>query len=125
MGTIFHNDIPYTGLGTPNTWGQITGSVSAQHDLQIILNSKKNISDADEYTALATQSNGVVAFDNLNPNYGYSIEYNNPSNSSSVAIPKWTNLSQEAGSNTGTIRLTYTISGGTDGSSQFALRIKK
>ena len=42
MGTIFHQGIPYTGLGTPNTWGEINGTLSNQSDLQTILNTKQN-----------------------------------------------------------------------------------
>ena len=125
MGTIFHNDIPYTGLGTPNLWGDITGTISNQHDLQTILDSKKNVADGDYYTPLETLSNGIVVFDDLNPDYGYAIEFWNTSNSASVAVPKYTNIKQETGTEAGTIKLTYTISGGTNGSSQFALRIKK
>lgn len=125
MGTIFHNDIPYTGLGTPNLWGAITGTLSHQHDLQTILDTKMDKTDKDEYTDLETQSGSEVVFDNLNPNYGYDIEFYNNTNDSSVIIPKWTNLKREPGTNTGTIKYTFTISGGTDGSSQFALRIKK
>ena len=125
MGTIFHNDIPYTGLGTPNLWGAITGTLSNQSDLQTILNTKMDSVNKDEYTAIETQSNGVVVFDNLNPNYGYAIEYVNNTNGDSISIPKWTNLKRENGTDTGTIKYTFTISGGTNGSSQFALRIKK
>ena len=79
----------------------------------------------DKYTPLVTQSNGVVVFDNLNPNYGYELQFNNISNATSNAIPKWTNIKREDGTTTGTMKLTYTISGGTNGSSQFALRIEK
>jgi len=125
MGTIFHNDIPYTGLGTPNTWGQITGSISNQHDLKTILDYKLDTDEKDIYTPLVTQSNGVAVFDNLDPTYGYQIEFNNASDSASIDVPKYTNISREPGTDTGTIKLTYTISGGTDGSSQFALRVKK
>ena len=85
---------------------------------------------SDEYTSIATcdTSNSVVyvAFDNLNPAYGYEIEYVIPDTpSTDVKIPKWKKLKQENGTNTDTIKLTYELSGATSGVSQFALRIKR
>lgn len=84
--------------------------------------------DIDEYTPIATcttvNSNVIVVFDDLDSNYGYSIEYVIPGNGNDIQIPKWTKLDQTAGTNTG-IKQTYTLSGATSGVSQFALRIKK
>jgi len=68
------------------------------------------------------QSNGTVVFDNLDPDCCYRIEYVLPSNGTYSSIPKWTSVKQEAGTTTGTIKLTYTISGGVDGSSYYKLR---
>lgn len=77
------------------------------------------------YTPVVTQNNGVAVFDNLNPNYGYNIEYVNTALSSDpVSIPKWTSVKQEAGTETDTIKLTYAVTG-TDGTSQYKLYIKK
>ena len=123
MGTIFHGGDAYSG--SPTTWGSINGTLSNQSDLNTALSAKKNTADADEYTALVTQANGVVVFDNLNPNYGYEIHYDVPGNGDDIKIPKWTRLKQETGTATGTIKLTYYISGGTNGTSQFCLRIFK
>ena len=78
------------------------------------------------YTDVVTQNNGKAVFDNLDPSYGYDIEYvNSVLNNGVISIPKWSSVEQEAGTNTGTIKLTYTIVGGTDGSSQYKLYIKK
>ena len=52
MGTIFHQGIPYTGLGTPNTWGEINGTLSNQSDLNTALTTisgeSYNINDTAE-----------------------------------------------------------------------------
>jgi len=123
MGTIFHKGVAYSG--SPSTWGQINGTLSDQSDLNTALGLKQNVSDADTWTPPITQANDVVIFDNLNPNYGYDIWFVNSSNSADLKIPKWTKLKREDGTTTGTIKLTYTISGGTNGTSQFKLRIAK
>ena len=123
MGTIFHKGVAYSG--SPATWGQINGTLSEQADLNTALGAKQNVSDADTWTPPVTQANDVAIFDNLNPNYGYDIWFVNSSNSSDLKIPKWTKLKREDGTMTGTMKLTYTISGGTNGSSQFRLRIEK
>lgn len=85
-----------------------------------------NLSSAiPSYTEAVTQNNGVAVFDNLNPNYGYDIEFVHTALSSDpVVIPKWTSLKQEAGTNADTIKLTYAVTG-TDGTSQYKLFIKK
>lgn len=123
MGTIFHGGIPYSG--SPSTWGQINGTLSNQSDLNTALGLKKNVADSDSWTETVTQANGVAVFDNLNPDYGYHIEFVSNSNSADLKIPKWTKLKREDGTTTGTMKLTYTISGGTNGTSQFKLRIEK
>ena len=123
MGTIFHEDVAYSG--SPSTWGQINGTLSNQSDLNTALGLKKNVADSDGWTDAVTQANGVAVFDNLDPNCGYHIEYVIPANGTSIKIPGWTNLKQEAGTTTGTIKQTYTISGGTNGTSQFKLRIER
>jgi hypothetical protein len=85
--------------------------------------------ETDEYTPLATcrteNSQTIVDFDNLNPDYGYDINYEVPSSATTITVPTWTNVVQSVGTNTGTIKLTYTLSGATAGTDQFSLRIKK
>lgn len=85
--------------------------------------------EVDEYTSLATcrtdNSKVIVDFDNLNPDYGYEIEYEVPSAATTITVPTYTAVTQGAGTNTGTIKLTYTLSGATSGTDQFSLRIKK
>jgi hypothetical protein len=85
--------------------------------------------EVDEYTSLATcrtdNSNVIVDFDNLNPDYGYEIEYEVPSAATTITVPTYTAVTKGAGTNTGTIKLTFTLSGATAGTDQFALRIKK
>lgn len=85
--------------------------------------------ETDEYTPLATcrtvNSQTIVDFDNLNPDYGYDINYEVPSSATTITVPTWTNVVQSVGTNTGTIKLTYTLSGATSGTDQFSLRIKK
>ena len=89
------------------------------------ISGKADKTELDSYTELKTQTNGTVIFDNLNPNYGYALEWDDSSASGNLAIPKWTNCKKESGTNAGTIKYTYTISGGSNGASKFALRIKK
>lgn len=85
--------------------------------------------EVDEYTPLATcrtvNSQVIVDFDNLNPDYGYEIAYEVPSNATTITVPTWTNVVKSAGTTTGTIQLAYTLSGATAGTDQFSLRIKK
>lgn len=85
--------------------------------------------ETDEYTPLATcrteNSQTIVDFDNLNPDYGYDINYEVPSSATTITVPTYTAVTKGAGTNTGTIKLTFTLSGATAGTDQFALRIKK
>jgi hypothetical protein len=85
--------------------------------------------ETDEYTPLATcrteNSQTIVDFDNLNPDYGYDINYDVPSTATTITVPTYTAVTKGAGTNTGTIKLTFTLSGATAGTDQFALRIKK
>lgn len=41
MGTIIRQTVEYTGQGTPNTWGEINGTLSEQTDLQTVLDTKQ------------------------------------------------------------------------------------
>ena len=88
------------------------------------ISGKADRTELDYYTDTQTQSNGQVVFDNLEPNVGYEINYVTTS-TGNLSIPKWTNINKTSGTNLNTIKLTYTISGGTDGSSKFRLRIMK
>ena len=124
-----------TGFDGYNIWSDGVNTYFSngtnQHKLAKI-NIKKNTSLSaiknticDEYTPLVTQSNSIVVFDNLDPNYGYKLKFNNDSNATSVSVPKYTDIKREDGTTSGTIKLTYTISGGTNGSSQFVLKIER
>lgn len=81
--------------------------------------------EVDEWTAAVTQSGTTVTFDNLNPAYGYKLFWDSASATGDLSVPRPVNINQTSGTNTGTIKLTYTIKGGTSGSSQFKLRILK
>lgn len=92
------------------------------------IKNKPTIPVVDEFTASIAQANGKVEFDNLNPLYGYELFWDDRGANFDVdntAIPHAIHTKREAGTNTGTIKLTYTIQGGTNGSSYFALRILK
>ena len=84
-----------------------------------------------EFTSLQTQgvspaSSGTVVFSGLDPKYGYELFYYSPDNNVGYIenIPKYTNVRATIVSHNNqlTLTLTYTISGGTDGLSQFALK---
>ena len=85
-----------------------------------------------EFTNLVTQGvspavSGTVIFTDLDPNYAYELYYYSPdSQYNSLSIPKWTYVTKELVYNStlgrNTMNLTYGISGGTDGSSQFVLK---
>ena len=85
--------------------------------------------EVDEFTASVTQANDKVVFDDLNPDYGYKICFDDQGATGDLSIPKWTNVKKETATNSTLsnplIKLTYTISGGTNGTSKFALRILK
>lgn len=88
----------------------------------------------DEYTAYATRTNGKVTFDNLNPDYGYDLEWEtvdangvdavDAAGTDHIDVPKWSQVSKTAGTNPGTDKLIYTVDG-VDGETRFCLRIKK
>lgn len=79
----------------------------------------------DEFTSSVTQSNGKVVFDNLNPSYGYKICFDTENATGNLSVPHFTNIAKATGTTSGTIKLTYTIVGGTNGTSKFKLRIFK
>lgn len=85
--------------------------------------------EVDEFTSSVTQANDKVVFDDLNPDYGYKICFDDQGATGDLSIPKWTNVKKETATNSTSsnplIKLTYTISGGTNGTSKFALRILK
>lgn len=86
--------------------------------------------EVDEFTTPSqTQSNNQVVFDDLNPNYGYKLFFDDQGATGDIAVPKWTKVTKASGTNSTSgnplIKLTYTISGGTNGTSKFALRILK
>lgn len=83
----------------------------------------------DEFTPSVTQANGSVVFDDLNPDYGYELCFDDEGATGALTVPTWTGVTKATGTNSTAgnplIKLTYTISGGTNGSSKFALRILK
>ena len=92
--------------------------------------------EVDEYTSLATcyTSSGdvIVVFDNLNPAYGYDLEYYLPDETGTLptadtelTIPTYTKIKRMTNADS-TLKLTFVLdSNATSGVSQFALRIKK
>lgn len=83
----------------------------------------------DEFTPSVTQANNSVVFDDLNPDYGYEIWFDDEGAIGDLTVPPWTGVTKATGTNSTVdnplIKLTYTISGGTNGTSKFALRILK
>ena len=81
----------------------------------------------DGFSTIQTQSNGKVVFDNLNPNYGYDLYWYtfNDIDVDTSAMPYHTHVKRESGTQSGTMKLTYTIANGTDGTTRFTLRIMK
>ncbi len=85
--------------------------------------------ELDEFTPSVTQANGSVVFDNLNPDYGYELCFDDEGATGALTVPTWTSVTKATGTNSTAgnplIKLTYAISGGTNGTSKFALRILK
>lgn len=80
--------------------------------------------DKDEYTALVTQANGKATFTNLDPSFGYDLYFYSPDSVvGNITVPQYTNISKTIAG--GKMTLEYTISGGTDGTTQWALRVLK
>ena len=88
---------------------------------------------SDEYTALATcaidNSVTYVLFSNLDPEYGYSLEYYIPDGTASnayedITVPTYTKIQRMTNSD-GTINLKYILTGAQSGTDQFKLRIKR
>lgn len=80
--------------------------------------------EVDEFTAEATQNGTTVTFDNLNPDYGYQLCNETGSATGNLTLPRWTNVNKGSGTTPGTVKLIYTISGGSN-SAKFRLRILK
>ena len=85
--------------------------------------------EMDEFTPSVTQANNSVVFDDLNPDYGYELCFDDEGATGALTVPTWTGVTKATGTNSTVdnplIKLTYTISGGTNGTSKFALRILK
>lgn len=81
-------------------------------------------SGLDDWTASVTQNNGKATFDNLNPNYGYKLCYDDEGATGELDIPVRKGITKSSGTTTGTIKLVYTVDG-TDGVSKYKLRILK
>lgn len=120
MSSVPLNHLLKIGDETLNTTAQtLSGAV----------NELKESSDSanaglDVWTAQVTQSNGMVVFDNLNPAYGYKLHFDSDA-VGDITIPHPINVNRSAGTNTGTMKLTYTMYNGTDGVSKYRLRIMK
>ena len=114
------NNVTVTVKRNGTSQGTFNTNQSSASDIDI---------DDDEFiTPSITQANGKVTFDNLDPNYGYDLYFDdsNVTYPADITIPTWGGTyKKEAGTNTGTIKLTYTITGGTDGTSKWTLRILK
>lgn len=86
--------------------------------------------DLDDFTtSLVAYADGTavkVAFDNLNPNYGYKIFFDDKNQTWPSPLPSQLgDPVKSAGTTTGTIKLTYTLSNANAGSHYFSLRIFK
>lgn len=88
------------------------------------ISGKADKTELDKFTAEVTQANGAVVFDNLDSSHGYELCYETGSSTGDLSIPTWAKVTKGSGTNSG-IKLTYAISGGTDGTSKFRLRILK
>ena len=80
---------------------------------------------ADDFTASVTQANGKATFDDLDPNFGYDLYFDDQGATGSITVPTWSGTyTKSSGTTSGTIKLAYDVNG-TDGSSKWALRILK
>ena len=80
----------------------------------------------DYYLTSVTQLNGKATFDNLNPNYGYDLYYDDDGATGSVTVPTWAGTyTKTTGTDPGTIKLEYDINGGVNGTSKWTLRVLK
>ena len=106
----------YDSTSAVETAGGIAPYVSSA------ISGKADSSDLDDWTAevtLATVGSDVVAvFDNLNDDYGYDLY-------GVDEFLQYSNAAKTTGTQTGTIKLTYTMSTGTSGVSKAVLRILK
>lgn len=113
-----------TQTNTQQALTALAGSVSSLDDAVESLTE-----EMDEFTPSVTQANGSVVFDDLNPDYGYELCFDDEGATGALTVPTWTGVTKATGTNSTVdnplIKLTYTISGGTNGTSKFALRILK
>lgn len=113
-----------TQTDTQQALTALAGSVSSLDDAVESLTE-----EMDEFTPSETQANNSVVFDDLNPDYGYELCFDDEGATGALTVPTWTGVTKATGTNSTAgnplIKLTYTISGGTNGSSKFALRILK
>ena len=90
------------------------------------ISGKANSSDLDTFLTSVTQLDGKATFDNLDPNYGYDLYYDDQGATGNVTVPSWAGTyTKTTGTNAGTIKLAYDITGGTDGTDKWALRVLK
>ena len=118
LGDMLASD--YDSNDAVKTAGGIAAYVSGA------ISGKADDSDLDEWTASSTQASGKVVFDNLNPAYGYRLFYDTESATGDISLPvPDPTIKIETGTDTGTIKVTYSVTGGTDGTSKYKLRIMK
>jgi len=76
----------------------------------------------DNWSEMVVQNNGTLTFTRLDSALGYKLYiFSNDTDTGDLSIPKWTNINKTISNNEMT--LTYTISGGTNGSTKGVLRI--
>ena len=88
---------------------------------------KANSSDLDYFiTPSVTQLNDKATFDNLDPSYGYDLYYDDQGATGNIEPPKYAGTyTKTSGTNAGTIKLAYDITGGTNGTDKWTLRVLK
>lgn len=126
--TSFANNIIQLDFGTVasgTTTKPVTGA-AVYSSISTAVSGKANTSQLDEFTASVVQLNSKATFDNLDPSYGYDLYYDDDGATGNITVPKWAGTyTKSAGTNTGTIKLAYDITDGTDGTTKWALRILK
>ena len=119
-GTAPSGSTTLSGLTDTNISSASNGQV-----LKYDSSSSKWINDLpDTFTPSVTQVNGKATFDNLDPSYGYDLYYDDNGATGSITVPTWAGtVTKTTGTTSGTIKLAYDITNGTDGASKWALRI--
>ena len=91
------------------------------------ISGKADKTELDDFLTPVTQANGKATFTGLTPSHGYSLfMYSPDANNTETTItpPSYTSVKKTI-SSAGVMTLEYTISGGTDGTTQWTLRVDK